>query len=256
MHGCYDGEIAEHDPDAGDPEEPAAAAPKRKTAMERFAEKCRFEPETGCVIWTGGTTSGQGCNTLYGSFWYEGRRWFAHRWSTVHIHGYDLGKDTAGHYCPHTPDGNPNSLCIEHVKPQTMADNVAERNVRYHAAKRAEKAEQTLDQRYYWKMVHLGYEPPPAQTDGLLPIGAARFDPPEWYRPFMPDDFWDRWLEDNYGPAHNLATPKEAACCNPLQRPIPLVASIAQDRGGPLPDIRGYRPDAAGAHGHVEARRA
>lgn len=249
MHGCYDSEIADSEPEAGEPEEPAAAL-NIKAALKRFAAKCQFEPETGCVVWTGGTTSGQGCNTLYGSFWFEGRRWFAHRWSTIYIHGHDLGKDTAGHFCPHTADGNPNSLCIEHVKPQTMADNVAERNVRYHAARRAQKAEQSGQQMLYWKMVKLGYEPPPPQHDGLLPVGVARFDPPEWYRPFMPDDFWQKWVEDTYGP------PEKTTCCNPLQRPIPIVASIEEDGDRALPDIRGHWPVAASAHGPVEARRA
>jgi hypothetical protein len=252
MRGC-DGRGAEREvlqarAQAGSYEEPAGRKPK--TALERFASKCRFEPETGCVVWTGGTTSGQGCNTRYGAFWFEGRRWFAHRWSAVYIHGFDLGTDTAGHYCPHTPDGNPNSLCIEHVRPQSMADNVAERNVRYHATRRAQKAQQNSNQRLYWKLVHLGYEEPPPSSDGLLPVAHPRFDPPEWYRPFMPKDFWNHWLEDNYG------KPEEAIGCNPLQRPIPIIASISQDQDWALPDIRRHRAVAASANGQIEARRA
>lgn len=56
-------------------------------ALQRFASKCEFDPVTGCVIWRGGTTQGRGNTATYGSFWYEGRRWFAHRWAGVHIHG-------------------------------------------------------------------------------------------------------------------------------------------------------------------------
>lgn len=48
-----------------------------KTALQRFAEKCAFDPVTGCVMWIGGTTHGHGNNAPYGSFW-DGKRWFAH----------------------------------------------------------------------------------------------------------------------------------------------------------------------------------
>ena len=57
------------------------------TPLERFIAKCRFEPRTGCVRWIGGKTSGRGNTALYGSFWFEGRRWFAHRWAAAYIHG-------------------------------------------------------------------------------------------------------------------------------------------------------------------------
>jgi hypothetical protein len=97
-----------------------------KTALQRFAEKCRFDYATGCVLWTGATTAGQGNTTRYGAFWDEGRRVPAHRWAAVHIHGIDLGTDEAGHCCPN----GPNSLCVQHLEGQTKAVNVAERNTR------------------------------------------------------------------------------------------------------------------------------
>lgn len=165
-------------------------------ALARFAAKCEFEPDTGCVVWRGGTTSGQGCTTRYGSFWFDGRRWFAHRWACVFIHGLDPGNDTVGHYCEHTFDGQPNSLCVQHVRPQTMADNVAERNRRYWATRKAEQAAGT---RLYWKLVQLGYEPSPyPERDPLVQIGAPRFAPPDWLKPHLPGDWLDRWLEENY----------------------------------------------------------
>lgn len=50
------------------------AHPKYRPALERFAEKCRFDPTTGCVLWTGGTTAGHGNSARYGAFWFEGER--------------------------------------------------------------------------------------------------------------------------------------------------------------------------------------
>lgn len=170
--------------------------PAFESALARFAKKCSFEPDTGCVIWTGGKTSGQGCNTHYGSFWFEGRRWFAHRWACMFIHRLDPGLDTVGHCCPHTHDGQPNSLCVQHVKPQTMAENVAERNTRYFAMRRL--AQQSADIRLHWKMVQLGYEHVPAR-ETLVPIGAPRFSPPEWLAGHLPEDWLDRWMLEHYG---------------------------------------------------------
>lgn len=94
-----------------------------RSPLERFTDKCRFEPETGCVIWTGGQTSGRGHNFPYGSFWYEGRRWFAHRWAAKFIHGLDIEGYHVDHCCPHIP--RPNTLCVEHLQAKTLLENVA-----------------------------------------------------------------------------------------------------------------------------------
>lgn len=149
----------------------------RMDALARFAAKCRFDPTTGCVLWTGGTSAGRGNTTRYGRFRDDGFAWYAHRWAAVHIHGLDLGKGEAGHCCPH----GPNSLCVQHLAPTTKADNVAERNTRVAAAKRAEQSGTT---RQFWRPVERGYEElpdPPAIDAGDVPF----YDPPEWLLPFM-----------------------------------------------------------------------
>ena len=85
-----------------------------RPALLRFVDKCRFVPETGCVVWTGGQTKGRGHNAPYGSFWYDGRRWFAHRWAAKFIHGQDIEGMQVDHCCPHTH--KPDTLCVQHVQ--------------------------------------------------------------------------------------------------------------------------------------------
>jgi len=89
--------------------------------MQRFIEKCRFEPETGCVVWTGGVTMGRGHHIPYPSFWYEGERWFGHRWSAKFIHGLDIDTFHVDHCCPNI--AKPNTLCVEHVQAVTPRVN-------------------------------------------------------------------------------------------------------------------------------------
>lgn len=91
------------------------------TPLERFRSFCRFEPDTGCVVWTGGTTQGRGHSVPYGAFWFEGRRWFAHRWAAKHIHGLDIDNFQVDHCCEMPP--KPNTLCVQHVQAITAADN-------------------------------------------------------------------------------------------------------------------------------------
>lgn len=145
-----------------------------RPALDRFTEKCRFDPVTGCVLWTGGTTAGHGNTAVYGSFWFEGRRWFAHRWAAAYIHDLDIGGVTVGHCCP----GTPNTLCVQHLKPETLAENVAERNTR---------VAQSSATRQFWLFVQLGIEPAPpiaeADNDGI-PFYAA----PDWLRAAAQDD--------------------------------------------------------------------
>lgn len=90
-------------------------------AMARFVQKCEFQPGTGCVVWTGGKTSGRGNHALYGSFWFASRRWFAHRWAAAFIHNMDLSGKQVDHYCPHIPV--PNTLCVHHVQCITPSMN-------------------------------------------------------------------------------------------------------------------------------------
>lgn len=153
--------------------------PKWRPALERFAEKCEFDPTTGCVLWTGGTSNGKGNTTRYGVFWDDGRRVFAHRWAAVHIHGIDLGTDEAGHCCP----GKPNSLCVQHLTGQTKAENIAERNTR--VAKVA-KAAQSAETRQFYLFMQLGISEPEPITAASADVPMVPFyEPPEWFRPFI-----------------------------------------------------------------------
>lgn len=149
-----------------------------RPALERFAEKCEFDPATGCVTWRGGTSAGRGNTTRYGVFWDQGRRVFAHRWAAVHIHGIDLGNDDAGHCCPQH-----NSLCVQHLQGQTRAENVAERN------RRVAKGEQLAHVRQHFLFVQLGIEQPEHDETMEMLLGALDsvpfHTPPEWFRPFM-----------------------------------------------------------------------
>lgn len=150
-------------------------------ALQRFASKCEFDAATGCVIWRGGTTQGRGNTAVYGSFWYEGRRWFAHRWAGVHIHGLNLDGVQAGHVCPNCP---PNTLCVEHVTGQMQAENLAELNGRL-AERRA--VAQSSTERQYWLFVQLGIEPEPEAPARDLADDVPFYEPPAWLRPFLVD---------------------------------------------------------------------
>lgn len=177
--------MALHDPRPTLPRTPGGLFVSTGPAIERFAAKCRFDPVTGCVLWTGGTTAGRGNSAKYGSFWYEGRRWFAHRWAAAFIHGLAIGGAEVGHCCPE----GPNTLCVQHLEPTTKADNLAEQIARgTGAVGAARKAEQSAQQRQFWLFVQLGIEPEPEQVRplddelGQIPF----FEPPEWYRPYAP----------------------------------------------------------------------
>lgn len=91
------------------------------TPMQRFLSFCRFEPETGCVLWTGAQSMGRGHHVPYGTFWFEGRRWFAHRWSAKFVHGIEIDNMQVDHCCDTIP--LPNTLCVQHVQALTPAQN-------------------------------------------------------------------------------------------------------------------------------------
>lgn len=143
-------------------------------ALKRFAEKCAFDPVTGCVMWIGGTTSGRGHSEPYGSFWFEGARWFAHRWAAAFIHGHEITGLQVDHNCP----CGPSTLCVEHVKPETSDIN------RYLQNHRPGRAFQDLVTKQYWLFVSKGIEEyiPPKRELSDVPF----FAPPEWLRPFLP----------------------------------------------------------------------
>lgn len=152
----------------------ASAVRKTMTPMERFLSFCRFDPGTGCVIWTGAQTSGRGHSAPYGSFWFEGRRWFAHRRSAKHIHKHDIDGLQVEHYCPARP--HPNTLCVEHVHPLPGALN------RELQTLRNGKVEQDTATRMYWIYAQVGLEiPPPVDLEigNDIPFYAA----PGWLWP-------------------------------------------------------------------------
>jgi hypothetical protein len=137
-----------------------------QSAIERFVAKCRFDPGTGCVLWTGGQTSGRGHSAPYGAFWFEGRRWFAHRWAALHIHGLDIEYKQVDHCCPNIP--KPDTLCVQHLQALPAVEN---------------RELQTLRQRQYWLLVGKGFEPPPGvfhEPETRIPF----FGRPQWMLDF------------------------------------------------------------------------
>lgn len=147
-------------------------------ALQRFAAKCTFDATTGCVLWTGGTTQGRGNSAVYGSFWYEGARWFAHRWAAVHIHGLPVAGVQVGHCCP----GHPNTLCVQHITPQTQLENLAE----LHGRQAARRVEQSNDEHQHWLFVSLGIREQETEPERDEGDGVPWYDPPDWLRPFLP----------------------------------------------------------------------
>jgi hypothetical protein len=136
---------------------------RSRSALERFAEKCRFDATTGCVIWIGGTSCGQLKTAKYPVFWDEGRRWFGHRWSAKNIHGLDIEGLQVDHCCPNIPI--PNTLCIQHVQAVTQLVNL----------------ELQWGRRLWgwdeWR------EPDPVEAD---PNAIPFHLPPAWLCPFLP----------------------------------------------------------------------
>lgn len=133
--------------------------------VDRFREKCRFEPETGCVVWTGAQTMGRGHHVPYGAFWFEDKRWFAHRWAAKHIKGLDIEGFHVDHCCPHIP--KPNTLCVEHLQAITPRLN--------------RQLQETRKQFIHLQVGLLRYEdvygPQPNDEEHLIPF----YDPPEWF---------------------------------------------------------------------------
>ena len=85
---------------------------KGQPALERFYEKTKRDPETGCLVW-GGATFGTG----YGKFYFEGKQVTAHRWIFIELHGY--APPVVRHDCDNPP-------CVEerHLLPGSQGDNI------------------------------------------------------------------------------------------------------------------------------------
>lgn len=151
-----------------------------RTALERFVEKCAFDPFTGCVMWIGGHTAGQGHTQPYGRFWDGERMVLAHRWSAEHIHGFEIEALQVDHCCP----AGPSTLCVHHVKPEPAPVNRELQN------SRPGRAYQSLETRRYWIHVQVGIEPDPEIVErvvGDIPF----FEPPDWLQPFLPKEIRD-----------------------------------------------------------------
>lgn len=142
---------------------PILSDPLHPEALKRFAAKCRFDPGTGCVLWIGGQTSGRGHSVPYGAFWFEGRRWFAHRWAAKYIHNLEIDELQVDHCCPNIL--YPNTLCAEHVEPLTLLAN---------------RALQTERRRFYALVTRGLIEPPPhlVQDEDAIPF----YPPPAWFK--------------------------------------------------------------------------
>ena len=153
-----------------------------KSPLERFAEKCAFDPVTGCVMWIGALGKGQGHNEPYGRFWDDNFMWWAHRWAAMNIHGFEITGRQVDHWCPF----GPSTLCVEHVKPETAQVNRQLQHLR------PGRAFQDLTTKQYWLFVHIGIETLPERfrfTPADIPFADPGdfelFEPPEWLRPFM-----------------------------------------------------------------------
>lgn len=112
------------------------------------------------MVWIGGKTSGRGHSSPYGAFKYEGRRWFAHRWAAKFIHGMEIDGLHVDHCCPHI--SYPNSLCVQHVQPLTLLENVA------------------LQHRRTWIHTQVGLLPPPPVAE-VDPEAVPFYVAPEWF---------------------------------------------------------------------------
>lgn len=132
-----------------------------ETALDRFLSKCRFDPCTGCVLWEAGQTKGHGHNVPYGSFWFEGRRWFAHRWAARYLLGQDISRPhwQVDHECR-------NTLCVRHLK----------------------MVPATVNRELQWIRTQKGcpdYEYQPSEAlSGEIPF----YDPPDWWPIIQSDD--------------------------------------------------------------------
>ena len=138
-----------------------------RPALERFAEKCRFDATTGCVVWIGGKSSGQFKRLAYGVFRDDGRRWFAHRWAAKNVHGLEIDGLQVDHCC--VDHGAPfnNTLCVQHLQAVTQLQNL-----------------ELQWGRRLWGWDHWEEsEPELAQVDDL-PFHLT----PVWLRPFVRDD--------------------------------------------------------------------
>jgi hypothetical protein len=112
---------------------------------------------TGCVVWTGATSHARAGEKRHGAFWYEGKRWPAHRWAAQFIHGLGVTPEKeVRHTCRDT-------LCVQHVACEAPTGNT----------------------RQHWLLVSLGYgeDPDPDEPEPDIPFDVH--EPPDWLRPYI-----------------------------------------------------------------------
>lgn len=98
-----------------------------KTTIEKFMEKVCPEPNSGCWLWMGASTSNSTCNLEYGRFRYSGRVMGAHRVSYLLFNGPLVGREIVRHKCD-----NPYCVNPEHLIKGSYSDNRIDRNIRNH----------------------------------------------------------------------------------------------------------------------------
>lgn len=139
---------------------------RQLTPLERFLSFCRFEPETGCVVWIGGVTMGRGHHVPYPAFWFEGKRWFGHRWAAKFIHGLDIDRLHVDHCC--LGRARPNTLCVEHLQAITPRLN-----------RQLQETRKTFIHMQVGLLQYeevYGYSPDPPEPTDDIPF----FSPPSW----------------------------------------------------------------------------
>jgi hypothetical protein len=129
-------------------------------ALARFLAKCRFDPGTGCVLWIGGTTCGHGKNSKYPAFWYEGKRWFGHRWAAKFIHGLEIEGMQVDHCCDmHSHLTHPNTLCVQHLQ----------------------SFPPSINRELQWIRVQVGIDPAPIVNVEEPYTSIPFYPPPKWF---------------------------------------------------------------------------
>lgn len=128
------------------------------SALERFFAKLAVDPchgfeGTACVLWTGAQTCGQGKHIKYPAFWYEGARWYAHRWAAKHIHGQQIDNMEVDHGCRRP-------LCVNHLRAMPP----------------------TINRELQWIRVQVGIEENPREQFVPDDFPVPFYAEPEWYR--------------------------------------------------------------------------
>ena len=128
-------------------------------ALARFATKCCHNPITGCVEWIGGQTAAHGHTAFYGAFWFEGKRWPAHRWAAKFIHGMEIEDRLIQHTCP-------NLLCQQHLV--SIRPVLSE-----------------TEMRYRWVRIQYGLDELPPEEEQIDLNQVPFFIVPSWLAPFI-----------------------------------------------------------------------